>query len=86
MFFSPSYSTLMETADETGAGITSPPSPGRSVNVADAERAYLGEGRDDDTDSPSNPNQLSVKNFDYEVIKHSIRYVVVNHRKQKHKF
>ncbi|XP_030845557.1 protein-glutamine gamma-glutamyltransferase K [Strongylocentrotus purpuratus] len=67
-------STLMETADETGAGITSPPSPGRSVNVADAERAYLGEGRDDDTDSPSNPNQLSVKNFDYELVRNRERH------------
>lgn len=58
-------STLAETETPTGAGvIDSPPSPGRSVNVAMAEREYLGEPG---TEAPATPDQLTVTNVDFEV-------------------
>ncbi|XP_063970848.1 protein-glutamine gamma-glutamyltransferase K-like [Lytechinus pictus] len=52
----------METAAATHAGRNS----GRFVNVTEAERAYLGDGRDK-PEAPSRPDQLSLKELDFQL-------------------
>ncbi|XP_063970750.1 protein-glutamine gamma-glutamyltransferase K-like [Lytechinus pictus] len=51
---------------EASIRLSPPPAAGRSVNVAEAERAYLGEGWDR-AEAPSKPDELGVKSFDFEL-------------------